>query len=99
MNAKVVVHSWRTAGVPLAAGRIVFSGPYVRGGVELDLRRFVGEAQGVTVTPAQGFVFEYDPQTKRLKVLQSAGHGPLEEVPTGTDLTGLTAHFLAWGAF
>lgn len=99
MNAAVVVDSYRAAGVPLAAGRILFSGPYVRGGVEVDLRRFIGEANGMAVGAAGGFVFEYDHEAKRLKVLQSAGRGPLEEVPSGTDLSGVTAHFLAWGAF
>lgn len=99
MNAKVFVHSYRASGLPIAAGSVILNGPYVTGGAEVDIRRYVGEVRGMAAGPSSGFVFEYDPKSRRLKVLQGSGRGPLEEVPTGTDLTGVIAHFLAWGAF
>ena len=83
----------------MVVGRIGFPGPYVRGGYEVDLRRFIGRAEGMAVTPQDGLVFEFDPNEQRLKVLQSSGEGPLKEVPTGTDLSNLTPPFLAWGRF
>lgn len=99
MKAEVLSPSWRTGGVPLVAGRLAFPAPYIRGGYEIDLRRFIGRTEGMAVTPQDGLVFEFDVDRQRLKVLQSAGEGPLAEVPTGTDLSGVSPPFLAWGRF
>lgn len=81
----------------LLPGRVTFSGSYSAGGEAIDFGGWLREVKGFFAHPAGGYVFEYDYETGKLKVFQAGGSaGPLVEVSAGTNLSGVTTHFIAW---
>jgi hypothetical protein len=53
----------------------------------------------VLLAPTGGYVFEYDPSTKKVKALVQDGAGPLIEVADATNLTALEIPFVAEAYF
>lgn len=87
--------------VKLVSGTFVFSNAYTTGGEALDLAPFLGDVDGFIASPASGYVFEYDAVNKKLKAYYAdyaaVAAGALIEVPATTNLSAVTATFLAWG--
>lgn len=78
----------------LVPGTLGMSDSYPEGGEDMDLDRFFKRCLGAVIMPKNGYVLEYDPDTKKVKAFTAPG----VEVVVATDLSALAnVGFIAVG--
>lgn len=80
-------------------GSFTFSDKYTTGGEALNISKYFPKGVlNVIVLPKDGYIFEYDKATgKVLAKVTGADPGVLVEVAADTDLSDITADFMALG--
>lgn len=92
----VVLKDMRMGSGEIKIGKVTFDASYPTGGYSFTVPL---RYPYMVIASGGGYIYEWDRTNKKLKVLyfdyDAAADGAAVEVPNGTDLSGVTADFIA----
>ncbi len=93
------VHSFGIDRLKVVPGSVTFDNQYPAGGEELLFTDvFPARLAGIVFEPKAGYVFEYDYDNSKVKIMEANAAGGVLVETSKADQSALTAvRFLAWG--